>query len=155
MNTHKNIIEKLADKKLTVSSSESCTGGLVSSELTSIAGSSAVFLGGVVAYSNDVKMSLLGVNEETLKSFGAVSEQTAKEMAVGVKKIVGSSIGVSTTGIAGPGGGSPEKPVGTVFVGVASGNEVQAYHLKLDGDRNQIRQKTVEFVMEKISELVS
>jgi len=102
-----------------LSVAESCTGGLVASRITDIAGSSDYFLGGVVAYSNDLKRSLLSVKAATLKAHGAVSEEVAAEMAAGVAKKAKTGIGVSLTGIAGPGGGSIEKPVGTVYIGIA------------------------------------
>jgi nicotinamide-nucleotide amidase len=109
----------LRERGLTVAVAESCTGGLIGHRLTDVAGSSAYFLLGVVAYSNDAKRSLLGVRQETLESRGAVSVETAEEMAEGVRRAAGADLGIATTGIAGPGGGSPEKPVGTVCIGLA------------------------------------
>ena len=107
----------LLEKDLTLSVAESCTGGLCSSRFTDIAGSSAYFLGGAVVYSNDSKEKLLGVSAETLERFGAVSGETVSEMARGARDLFGSDIGLSISGIAGPGGGTPEKPVGTVWFG--------------------------------------
>ncbi|MDZ7374015.1 MAG: competence/damage-inducible protein A [candidate division KSB1 bacterium] len=110
----------------TVSTAESCTGGLLAHRLTNVAGSSTYFERGVVAYSNQAKVQLLGVREETLRTYGAVSEPTAIEMAEGVRRISGTDFGVSTTGIAGPGGGTPEKPVGLVYIGFSDGRRSYA-----------------------------
>ncbi|MFI3227635.1 MAG: competence/damage-inducible protein A [Clostridia bacterium] len=110
------VMEKLIQSEVTVSCAESCTGGLLSKRMTDIAGVSSVFKGSVCTYSNESKVKLVGVNQETLDKYGAVSEQTAREMAKGVSETFGTDIGVSTTGIAGPTGGTPEKPLGLVYV---------------------------------------
>ena len=112
------LVNLMSDRGLTLSTAESCTGGLCSHMITSVPGSSKVFLGGVISYSNDVKINSLGVKQETLNKFGAVSEQTALEMVNGVHKVLHSDYSISITGIAGPGGGSPGKPVGTVWIAV-------------------------------------
>ncbi len=109
--------EILRDKKLTFSAAESCTGGLIASKVTDIPGSSDYFLGGVVTYADSAKVKILGVKMSTLKKYGAVSEQTAIEMAEGIRKVTGSDVAVSTTGIAGPSGAKPGKPVGLVWIG--------------------------------------
>jgi len=109
----------LLEKKLTIGVAESCTGGLVSHKLTDVPGSSGYFNRGVVAYSDEAKMEILGVPEETIRVHGAVSSETAVVMAEGVRQISGTDIGVSTTGIAGPGGGTKSKPVGLVYIGYA------------------------------------
>ena len=114
------LISTLRERKMTLACAESCTGGLVAKRITDIAGCSDVFVGGCVTYANEAKVALLGVKEETLAAHGAVSSETAIEMARGVRERLGADIGVSTTGIAGPGGGTPEKPVGTVFVGIST-----------------------------------
>ena len=114
------LILALREKGLTFACAESCTGGLIAKRITDISGCSDVFLGGCVTYANSVKQNILGVRAETLDSVGAVSEQTALEMAEGIRKQTGADIGVSTTGIAGPTGGTPEKPVGTVFVAISA-----------------------------------
>lgn len=116
----KALVDKLHERSLTLSAAESCTGGLIAKRITDIAGCSDVFLGGCVTYTNEVKQRLLGVSEQTLEAFGAVSYQTAMEMARGVRLATGSDIGISATGIAGPGGGTEETPVGTVFLGISS-----------------------------------
>lgn len=109
-------------ERRTLAAAESCTGGLLSAMITDVSGSSEYFLGGVVAYGNDVKRSILGVKASTLKRYGAVSGPTAMEMAAGVRKALKADIGVSITGIAGPTGGSAKKPVGTVYMAVSAGD---------------------------------
>lgn len=106
----------------TISTAESCTGGLIAHRLTNISGSSAYVLGGLVVYSNQAKQSLLGVQEATLMAYGAVSEQVATEMAVNARGLFGTTFALSVTGIAGPGGGSAEKPVGLTYIGLAGPN---------------------------------
>jgi len=131
------IAKLLKQKKFWVATAESCTAGLVAHMLTNIPGSSEYFKGSVVAYSNEVKTKVLGVKEETLKQYGAVSEQTAKEMASGVKKLLGVDIAVATTGIAGPGGATPTKPVGLVYIGLATPEGIEARKFIFSGDRLQ------------------
>ena len=115
----------LHERKKTVATTESCTGGLVSSLLTDVSGSSEYILANFVTYSNEAKSKYLGVKEETLKQYGAVSEQTAREMAEGLLKATGCDYALATTGIAGPTGGSAEKPVGLMYVGLANGQETK------------------------------
>ncbi|MEA4831753.1 MAG: competence/damage-inducible protein A [Oscillospiraceae bacterium] len=131
------LVSRFAARGLTVSTAESCTGGLVAKRITEIPGSSQVIGCGIVAYSNDMKISLLGVNPETIEKYGAVSEQTAREMAVGVRRVSGSDIAVSVTGIAGPGGGIPEKPVGLVYIAAASEAGVVCEKLTLGRSKNE------------------
>ncbi len=114
------LTETLIKKHRTIATAESCTGGLISKMITDAAGASEVFHCGVCSYSNDIKESILGVKRETLEKYGAVSSQTALEMAQGVRRIAGADIGLSTTGIAGPGGGSADKPVGLVYIGLCT-----------------------------------
>jgi nicotinamide-nucleotide amidase len=119
----------LAQKGLTLSVAESCTGGLVSSRLTDVAGSSTYTRLNIVTYSNNAKINILGVNQETLNKFGAVSEETAKEMAEGMRKYAKTDIAISVTGVAGPTGGTPEKPIGLVFVGIADDKKTEVYKI--------------------------
>ena len=135
------LVSHLREKGLTLSCAESCTGGLVAKRIVDISGCSDVFIGGAVTYANEAKMRLLGVKKDTLDRFGAVSEQTAAEMAEGIRKALSTDLGISTTGIAGPGGGTPDKPVGTVFVAVASDAGVKVKRLSLSPmrDRDYIR----------------
>ena len=142
--------------KFFVSVAESCTGGLLGAALTERPGSSAYFLGGIQAYANSVKEQLLGVSHETLLSFGAVSEEVASEMALGVQRLTGSDWALSTTGIAGPDGGSEEKPVGTVWVSVADSVGVYSQKFLLDGARPNVRNRTVfealSILLERLSD---
>jgi nicotinamide-nucleotide amidase len=121
----------LMDNNSTISLAESCTGGFASHLFTSISGSSAYFQGSVVSYANDIKAKTLGVKEETLETYGAVSEETVKEMADGVRKLMGTTYGLATSGVAGPTGGTPEKPVGTVFIAVSSAEKTVCRKLQL------------------------
>lgn len=129
------VANQLLKNNLTIAIAESCTGGLIAHRLTNISGSSAYFQQGIICYSNRSKIENLSVREKTLADFGAVSRQTAQEMAVNIRRIANSDIGLSTTGIAGPTGGSPEKPVGTVFIGLASGDHKGAFHFRYNRDR--------------------
>lgn len=149
------VLNILKERGLTLACAESCTGGLVGKRITDVSGASEVFLGGCIAYANEVKIKLLGVSAETLERYGAVSEQTAAEMAAGVRRAVGADIGVSVTGIAGPGGGTPNKPVGTVFVGISSKEGEQVRRLSLSSMRSRtfIRDVSVSNVMDMILKL--
>lgn len=142
------------ERGLTFAAAESCTGGLINARLTSVAGSSDVVLGGVVSYSNSVKENALSVRAETLQSFGAVSEQTAKEMAEGVRRIIMADIAVSVTGIAGPGGGTEKKPVGTVCFGVAWKDKAETVtkHFGKTLSRREIRALASDFAIELAAE---
>jgi len=125
----------LKEKKHTIATAESCTGGYVSHLITLVPGSSAYFMGGVVAYDNRIKMEILGVKEETLREHGAVSEETVKEMAEGVRKKFKTSVGIASTGIAGPDGGTEEKPVGTVWIGYSDQGKTIAKKLVFGKER--------------------
>ena len=137
----KALVMKLMESGKTIACAESCTGGLIAKRITDISGSSAVFLGGCVTYACSAKEKLVGVSHETLEKYGAVSEQTALEMARGVRLALGADIGISTTGIAGPGGGTPEQPVGTVYIAVstAEGEKVKLLQLSPKRSREFIR----------------
>lgn len=141
--------DRLKERGLTLSTAESCTGGLVAKKITDLAGVSEFFAGGVVSYANSVKEKLLGVRAETLEKYGAVSEETAGEMSEGVRLALGTDIGVSTTGIAGPTGGSDEKPVGTVCFGISTGDKTLTYtkHFGETLSRDEIREKASEFAL--------
>ena len=140
------VAQKMKAKGATLASAESCTGGTIASKLTALAGASEYFRGGVVAYSNEVKECALGVNHEPLVRHGAVSEETVKEMAEGVRVRLGADYAVATTGVAGPGGGTPEKPVGTVWIAVASKDSVHTELLHLTGRREQVIERTCNAV---------
>lgn len=134
----------LNSKNHTIALAESCTGGLISGALTEVPGSSGYFGYGVVSYSNEAKMEVLKVSEATLAEYGAVSPQTAIEMAEGVRNLAEADYGISVTGIAGPGGGSETKPVGLVYVGFSSAAGSVWCELRLKGSRHEIRQATVK-----------
>lgn len=148
------LVLKLIEKNITVAAAESCTGGLLSSAFVDVPGSSDIFLEGVVTYSNDAKVRL-GVDSSALKEYGAVSEQVALQMAKAVKNRAGSMVGISTTGIAGPGGGSAEKPVGLVYTAVVTDNSENVYKLNLSGDRSSVRNQTVDFMINKLYEMLN
>ena len=148
----KKLANTLESKGLTISTAESCTGGMVGSTITALEGSSVYFLGGVISYSNEAKENLLMVDSKTLKSEGAVSSSVAEQMAKGASQKFNSDIAVSLTGIAGPGGGSPEKPVGTVWMGVSNNNKTYSKLLQLTGDRESIR---IQSTFHALSELLS
>jgi nicotinamide-nucleotide amidase len=147
-----NLHTRLIEANQTVSVAESCTGGLLGAALTEQPGSSSYFLGGVQAYANSVKEELLGVSHETLLSFGAVSEEVASEMALGIKRLTGSDWAISTTGIAGPDGGTDDKPVGTVWICVADFDGVYSQVLSLSGSRSEIRESTVDEALNMLLE---
>ena len=137
------LVDALIRKKLRIASAESCTGGMISAAITSVSGASGVFDCGVCTYANFIKSKLVNVKEETLATYGAVSDKTAMEMARGVRILSGADIGVSTTGIAGPLGGTPYKPVGLVYIGVSTELGLKAEKMLLgegDADRRRIRE---------------
>jgi len=128
----------------TLATAESCTGGSVAARIASISGSSAYYLGSVVSYSNEVKHNLLGVSWSVLEERGAVSPECARAMAIGVRAAIGSDIAVSTTGIAGPGGGTPRKPVGLVYIGIATPTWLEAFEFHFEGDRARVIEQSVQ-----------
>jgi len=134
--------ELLLQNNVTIATAESCTGGLISSRLTDIPGISKVFNRGIVSYSNEAKIENLGVKRQTLEKYGAVSRETAREMAEGIRRVAGTDLGLAVTGIAGPGGGTAEKPVGLVYVALADKFGVSVKELRLTGDRGKIRRIT-------------
>ncbi len=132
------------DSGQTLSTAESCTGGLIAHRLTNVSGASTFFMGGVVAYDNAVKASVLGVSEETLSAHGAVSAETASAMAEGVRRALRTDYGIAVTGIAGPLGGSPEKPVGLVFLAVSSSEGTRVVRRQFSGTRLEIKNQTAD-----------
>lgn len=142
------VAQMLVDKNITVATAESCTGGLIAANLVNYPGISSIFTHGVVTYSNEAKIQLLGVKHETLENYGAVSEQTAREMAEGVVRLSQARIGISVTGIAGPGGGTEEKPVGLVYAGMCIDGKIKVKKLNLSGDRQKVRTRTMLTVLD-------
>ncbi len=145
------VVAKAKDRGLKLSTAESCTGGLIGGALTSVPGSSSVVEGGVISYSNEVKMNVLGVSSDDLHRVGAVSSEVASAMAAGSRRVANSDIAVSVTGIAGPGGAVPGKPVGTVWFGLADASGVRTYLRHFKGDRGQVRMQTVLFALDLVS----
>lgn len=137
------VLRLLSERKEILALAESCTGGAIASGITSLAGASAVLRGGIIAYSNSVKEEVLGVPGETLASHGAVSEETARAMAEGARKLLQSDWSLSVTGIAGPDGGTTEKPVGTVWIACSGNEKTLAQHYHFRGDRNSIQARSV------------
>lgn len=150
----KTLSEILLSKAWTISLAESCTGGLVCATLTELAGSSNWFERGYITYSNEAKAECLGVPSEVIESHGAVSEEVAKAMAEGARIHSGSNVAVSITGIAGPTGGSIEKPIGTVCFGWATENQVLTKTMRFDGDRQMVRQQAMEFALTELIALL-
>jgi PncC family amidohydrolase len=140
----------LRERGLKLATAESCTGGLVAHRITNVPGSSDYFLGGVVAYAYEAKVAQLGVSWETLKAYGAVSRETSLEMARGARHSLEADVAVSVTGIAGPGGGLPEKPVGTTWVGLSSAEGEWARRFVWDGDRAQNKGYSAEAALELV-----
>ena len=150
----KKLLEILTQKKLTLSIAESCTGGLLSNRLTNIPGSSQAFLLGIISYSNSSKNKILKIPEKIIQAQGAVSSQTAKLMAVNARKLAGSSLGVGITGIAGPGGGTKFKPVGTIYIGVASDKKTGVRKFNFSGSRLQIKRRTADKAIDMLLEVI-
>jgi len=142
------VVRALQERNYTVATAESCTGGLVAGTILNVSGASAVVNEGYITYSNEAKNRILGVSKETLEHFGAVSEETAREMAEGVAKVADADVGISTTGIAGPGGGTDKKPVGLIYVGCFFKGQTYVKELHLNGNRENNRKQTVEEALE-------
>ena len=154
MSLEEKIGELLNAKKMTLSTAESCTGGSIAALITSVPGSSEYFKGGVVAYSNEVKMNMLHVSPETLQKYGAVSRETVIEMVQGVMESMKTDCAVATSGIAGPGGGTPEKPVGTIWMAVACGGLIVTEKEEGNAGRAENVKKTVHNALLLLSRLL-
>lgn len=148
MNLEEKIVRELQNRGYTITTAESCTGGLLAGRILNVSGASAVYNEGHITYSNEAKERLLGVSHDTLEQFGAVSEQIAAEMALGAARVASANVGLSTTGIAGPGGGTPEKPVGLVYIGCAINGDVTVKECRFAGNREENRKAAVEAVLE-------
>ena len=145
-----NVIAALQGK--TLATAESCTGGLIGGALTAVSGSSKVYKGGIVSYTNEVKHSVLGVKAETLEQYGAVSAPVAQQMAAGVRELVQADVAVSVTGLAGPGGDDFGNPVGTVYIGYSDHHVTESRKFLLTGNREEIRRQAVEQALQIILE---
>ncbi len=156
MMTEEKIVKILLARGWKVATAESCTGGMIASRLVNVAGVSDAFDEGYITYANSAKIKLLGVSPETLKEYGAVSEQTAAEMASGAAKSAGADCSVVTTGIAGPGGGTPEKPVGLVYMATCVKGRTAVKRCLFNGSRIQVREQAseaaLEFLLQQITE---
>jgi len=149
------IILKLTNEKQTITFAESCTGGRIAAAFTAISGSSAVLNGSCVTYSNDIKHLWLGVEETVLEKFGAVSQQCVSQMLEGIKNLAGADYAIAVSGIAGPTGGTEEKPVGTVYIGLQTPFSQEVFHCFFHGDREQIQEQSVVFTIEKLYEVLN
>lgn len=154
-NLAQTIGELLKGRQVTFCAAESCTGGLLLSTMTDVSGSSTYVTGGVVTYSNEAKQQLVKVSEETLIAHGAVSEETAREMVIGVCDLFGAEVGISVTGIAGPGGGTTEKPVGLVYIGAKYQDTVIVRRYLWDGNRSENKVHSVEAALRLIEEILN
>lgn len=150
----KRVGKQLVEKGLTVSTAESCTGGGIAAKLTSIAGSSAYVRGGIVAYQNDVKEDLLGVNPDTIYKYGVVSEETVIEMVKGAMKSLKTDCAMATTGIAGPGGEEPGKPVGTIWIAAARGDRIVTMRQEGDKGRSRNIERAIKNALKMLSEVL-
>ncbi len=149
------LAEKLTQREAMICTAESCTGGLIAKTFTDLAGSSDWFERGFVTYSNQAKMDMLGVSQQTLQQQGAVSEATAREMAQGAIANSQAQYAIAVTGIAGPGGGSPDKPVGTVWFGFATPEQLVCEKQIFEGDREQVRNSSLRYALQRVLQLIN
>ena len=150
----KEVVELLIQRGLKVTSAESCTGGLFAAHITSVSGSSECFEGSFVTYSNEIKHRMINVREETLEKYGAVSEECILEMAENSRKIMKSDIAIAISGIAGPSGGTDDKPVGLVWICLAAEGYIKAYKNIFSGDRQEVREQSVMFSLNLIENFI-
>jgi len=148
------LVEELKTGKYYIATAESCTGGMIASSIVNISGASYVMNESYITYSNEAKERILGVNHETLEKYGAVSAETAKEMVCGVAKTAGADCAIAVTGIAGPDGGTDEKPVGTVYAGLYLNGEVKVKKYNFDGSRYEVRFKTTKNVISDMLRII-
>lgn len=150
----KKIIETLIRHKETITCAESCTGGRIAAAITAVSGASEVFHGSVVTYSNEIKHQWLGVDNAVLETYGAVSRQCVEQMLSGVLKLADAQYAIAVSGIAGPTGGTPQKPVGTVFIGIQTPVSQAVFPCFFHGDREEIQKQSVEFAIEKLADFL-
>ena len=148
------IIKELIEKNISITTAESCTGGRVASEITKYAGVSSIYPGSVVSYSNKIKQKVLNVRKSTLKNFGAVSRECVKEMLDGVEELMETDISVAISGIAGPTGGTKEKPVGLVYIGVKYKDKLFIEKNIFDGDRNEVQERAKNRAFEMVEKII-
>jgi len=150
----KKIIDKLSNDKHTITFAESCTGGRIAAAFTSIAGVSSILDGSCVTYSNDIKQLWLGVEEEVLTKHGAVSQACVSQMLRGIQRLTKSNYAIAVSGIAGPTGGSTDKPVGTVYIGIQTPFTQEIFHCLFQGNRNAVQEQSTVFAIEKLAEVL-
>ncbi|MBQ9610810.1 MAG: CinA family protein [Lachnospiraceae bacterium] len=148
------LVKYLIDNKLTITTAESCTGGMISSSLVNVPGASWVLNEAHITYANEAKMKILGVKKKTLDTYGAVSEETAYEMAEGAAKIADADCAIAVTGVAGPDGGTKDKPVGTVYAGFYIKGKIVVERYNFDGDRYEVRRQTADKTINRLYELL-
>jgi len=151
-NNIEKIIQRLTEQKQTITFAESCTGGRIAAAFTAVSGASAVLDGSVISYSNDIKHTWLGVDKEVLENFGAVSAQCVTQMLEGIKNLSGADYALAVSGIAGPTGGTKEKPVGTVYIGLQTPFSQEVFQCFFHGDRESIQEQSTTFAIEKLEE---
>ncbi len=149
------VLEQLASRGAKLAVAESCTGGLLGARITAVPGASKVFVGGVVAYDNDVKLGFLGVSADDIAVHGAVSEAVARAMARGIARATDADAAIAVTGIAGPGGGSAEKPVGTIWIAIVWKDTERAFTLVLPGDREDVRGRAAQYALDHLRRILS
>lgn len=154
MTLEEQIVKKLQEKGYTITTAESCTGGLLAGRILNVSGASEVYMEGYITYANEAKERILGVKHETLETYGAVSKETAEEMAIGAARAAKADVALSTTGIAGPGGGTVEKPVGLIYISCFLNGEVQVRELRLHGTREENRQDTVAETLKLLNDIL-
>lgn len=154
MTLEEQIVKKLREKGYTITTAESCTGGLLAGRILNVSGASEVYMEGYITYANEAKERILGVKPETLETYGAVSKETAEEMAIGAARAAKAEVALSTTGIAGPGGGTVEKPVGLIYISCFLNGEVQVRELRLHGTREENRQDTVTETLKLLNDIL-
>jgi nicotinamide-nucleotide amidase len=153
-NSVEKIIQKLTKEGQTVSFAESCTGGRIAAAFTAISGASSVLHGSCVTYSNEIKHEWLGVSNETLENYGAVSKQCVAQMLEGIQKLADSDFAIAVSGIAGPSGGTEFKPVGTVYIGLKTPFSQEVYHCHFDGPREAVQEQSTVYAIEKLAEVL-
>ena len=149
------IIQTLTENKQTITFAESCTGGRIAAEFTAVSGASNVLHGSAVTYSNEIKHRWLGVDNDILENFGAVSSECVSQMLEGIVKMADADYAIAVSGIAGPTGGTELKPVGTVYIGLKSPCGTEIHHCLFDGGREQVQQQSVAFAVEKLAEILN
>jgi nicotinamide-nucleotide amidase len=152
--TTEKIIQTLTNKNQTVTFAESCTGGRIAAEFTAVSGASAVLHGAAVTYSNEIKHRWLGVDNDTLEHYGAVSKECVSQMLEGILKLADADYALAVSGIAGPTGGTPDKPVGTVYIGMQTPDTKEIHHCLFEGDREAVQMQSVGFAIETLAKIL-